>query len=268
MTLARGGSKGVPRKNLRYFNGAPLLYWTATEALKSEWIDTFVVSTDDDEIYDYCKRMEFGVLRRPAALAQDDTPTMPALKHAYDYMAAYCEHEFDIIVELRTTNPFKTAKQIDAAVEKLIATEADVVVGVEQVVEHHPSRLKTIENGCLEDIWEEPASGRRQDLKPPVYVRNGSFYILTREALNKGILFQGGKIVPYIMPKSVNIDTPMDFYVAERMMQDVIRSRDRERARGEYESGFRVDSDGVTSWRGHREVPAWMEQKDAGEVRA
>lgn len=262
VTLARGGSKGVPKKNLYPLNGIPLLEYTIREAAKSKWIDRYVVSSDDDAILNLARKIDIlaYVHRRDAHLSEDNTPTLPALRNAVKYVESLLG-EFDIIAELRCTNPFKTAKQIDGAIEKLIASDADVVVGVEQVFDKHPSRLKTInEEGYLEDIWPEPSSGRRQDLEPPVYVRNGSFYILTRQALDKGILFQGGKILPYVMPPSVNIDTMQDIKVAERLLQeDDIRSRDRISARGQQESSLRTYSTGIAEWSDYSQIPVGME---------
>jgi len=223
VTLARGGSKGVPGKNIRLIAGKPLLAYTIEEALKCTLINEYVVSSDDPEILAVAFECGAQVIERPAELAQDDTPHLPALVHALDWADDFYNTHFDIVVDLRCTNPFKTALDIDWAIKKLIKTAADVVAGVSKLDDHHPSRIKMIYNDRLHDVWPEPQSGRRQDLEQDVYIRNGSIYVVKAEILRAGYFFIGQDLIirPHIMPpeRGINIDTEIDFMLAEAMMR-------------------------------------------------
>jgi len=218
ITLARGGSKGVPGKNIKLLAGKPLIAYTIEAALKCALLDYYVVSTDSDEIATVAKYYGANVVLRPEHLAQDTTPTLPALLHALEYTENELNENYDIVADIRCTNPLKTAEDIDGAVNKLIRTSADAVIGVCKVEDKHPSRLKTIFRDRLVDIWPEPVSGNRQDLSPDVYVRNGSIYVVRRMALEEGIHIRlSDNVRPWVMPdeRSVNIDTEMDFLLAE-----------------------------------------------------
>jgi len=221
ITLARGGSKEVPRKNIRALGGIPLMAYTIREAKKCERLDEYVVSTDDFEIAEIAREYGAKVVMRPQHLAQDSTPTLPALVHALEVVEDGAG-DFDIIADLRCTNPLKLASDIDGAIDKLIRTNADAVIGVTLVEDGHPARLKRIFRDRLVDIWPEPKSGNRQDLRPKVYIRNGSIYIVRRAALEEGIHIKlSDNVRPWIMPleRSINIDTELDFKLAEVLVE-------------------------------------------------
>lgn len=223
ITLARGGSKSIPRKNIRDVAGKPLLAYTICEAHKCTLLDRYIVSSDDDEILAVAEQYGAEIVKRPCHLAQDDTPHIPALIHALEWAEDTENRIYDVVADLRCTNPMKLAIDIDMAIQKLIDTEADVVVGVSKLEDHHPSRIKTIVADRLVDVWPEPQSGRRQDLRPDVYIRNGSIYIVWADALRKGILNTGSdNIRPYIMPpeRGINIDTELDFYMTETLLKN------------------------------------------------
>jgi len=222
ITLARGGSKGVPGKNIRPILGKPLLAYTIEEALKCTLLTEYVVSSDDPEILAVAFKYGAVVIERPSHLAQDDTPHLPALVHALDWAEDFCNTRFDAVADLRATNPLKTALDIDMAIKKLARTNADVVVGVSKLEDHHPSRIKMIYEDRLVDVWPEPESGRRQDLKPEVYIRNGSIYVVRADNLRAGNYFIGEDLIirPYVMPpeRGVNVDTELDFMLVEMML--------------------------------------------------
>jgi len=160
---------------------------------------------------------------RPKELAQDATPTLAALLHALEYTEDRLDEHYDVVADIRCTNPFKVVYDIDGAIDKLIRTGADAVIGVCKVNDHHPSRLKAIFRDRLVDIWPEPVSGNRQDLRPDVYVRNGSIYVVRRAGLEEGIHIRlSDNVRPWIMPeeRSLNIDTPMDFLIAEAIVRN------------------------------------------------
>jgi CMP-N-acetylneuraminic acid synthetase len=218
ITLARGGSKGVPRKNIRRIGGLPLLAYTIMEAKKSKHLDEYVVSTDSPEIAAVAREYGARVVMRPPHLAEDSTPTLPALIHAIEEVEAEDNIYFDVVADLRCTNPMKTVYDIDGAIEKLVFTHADAVIGVCEVQDGHPARLKQIFRDRLVDIWPEPESGNRQDLQPKVYIRNGSVYVVQRLALEEGVHIRlSDNVRPWIMPleRSINIDSEVDFKLAE-----------------------------------------------------
>ena len=224
ITLARGGSKGVPGKNIKMLAGKPLIAYTIEEALKSTLLDHYVVSTDCDEITEVAKKCGANVIMRPKALAQDHTPTLDALLHALEYVERDQNEEYDIVADIRCPNPFKTVFDIDGAIDKLVRTGADAVIGVCKVEDKHPARLKAIFRDRLVDIWPEPESGNRQDLEPDVYVRNGSIYVVRQVALEEGVHIRlSDNVRPWVMPpeRSVNIDTNMDFLLAEALVNNV-----------------------------------------------
>jgi CMP-N,N'-diacetyllegionaminic acid synthase len=205
--------------------GKPLLQWTLEAVDKSRYIDTYVVSSDDSNILQLARAAWFGAntIRRPDELAQDNTPTLPALQHAVNYIEKGLGKQVDYIIEIRATSPLKTTADIDGCIERLIETGADSVIGVTALEDHHPARAKWLdEQGRIRDFIPENPSGRRQDLTPKAYVRNGTIYALKRDAVMgpNGKLFGHEFSLGYEMPaeRSVNIDTELDWKLAELLM--------------------------------------------------
>ena len=157
---------------------------------------------------------------RPEYLSSDTASSTDALQHGVDF----CEKDdgkYDIIVELMCTNPFKTSCDIDNCIQMLINYDADSVIGVSKVEEHHPARLKKIIDGKIVDFCVPEESGRRQDLTPHAFIRNGSIYVLTRKYLMiDKRRFGGDNSYAYLMPyeKSINIDSKYDLILANSMM--------------------------------------------------
>ena len=223
VTLARGGSKSVPRKNVRPILGVPLIAYTIAEAKRSRYVTRHLVSTDDEEIQRIA--ILYGAeapFLRPAHLAADKTPSLPALQHAVAWAEENEGEEYDYVVELMCTNPMKTVEDIDAAIEKLIATEADSVIGMSKLEDHHPARAKKIVSDRIVDFCVPEPHIARQDLRPEAYVRNGSIYAMRRDVLMiQGARYGTENSRPYIMPmeRSVNVDTPTDFLIAEILLK-------------------------------------------------
>ena len=218
---ARGGSKGLPRKNIAMLNGKPMLAYSIEEALKSQLINRYVVSTDDEEIRLAAEAYGAETIERPSHLALDDTPTWDALRHAL----LQCEEEdgeYDLIADIRCTNPLKTAKDIDGAIGKLIRTGADSVIGVAKLEDHHPYRIKRLFKDRILDFGgPEPDGFNRQDLKPDAYIRNGSIYISRRATFMEGVHIRGSdETRPWVMPpeRSVNVDTELDLLLVETLL--------------------------------------------------
>lgn len=218
---ARGGSKGVIRKNIRPVAGRPLIYWSIKSAIDSNVLDFFCVNTDDDEIAEVAFNCGAEVIMRPAELAQDKTPMLPVLQ----FVCAQAEAKlgkFDTIVLLQPTAPMREGKDIHNAVEAFHDnSNARSLVSVYQVDDCHPSRMYRIENGSLDKIYEEPAGSLRQDLEP-IFHRNGAVYICSRDLLMVDGLITCNRPIPYVMPKSrsANIDDEQDLAIADFLMTE------------------------------------------------
>ena len=221
--LARGGSKGVPKKNIRSLGGLPLIAWSIREGLKSRHITRLIVSTDCEDIARIAQEHGAEVpFLRPAELATAEASSNDCLQHAVRVLEAEEKQCYDYVIELMCTNPLKTVEDIDAVMEKLVSTGADSVIGLARVWDHHPARIKRIEDDRIVDFCvPEVLDSRRQDLTPPAYVRNGSIYAMRRDVL----MIQHRRYGtidsrPYIFPdeRTINIDSEIDWLVAERIL--------------------------------------------------
>lgn len=225
---ARGGSKAIPRKNIRLLGGRPLLVWTLQAAQRSGKLTRTIVSTDDPEIAALARAHGGEVpFLRPPELATDSAPAIPTIQHALRHVEAPPgEEQFEVVVMLQPTTPFRTASDIDGALEKLERTGAVSVISVVDVGGHHPARMKYLEGDRLIDppFCESHENQPRQELRA-MYLRNGAIYAVRREVLLAGS-FKGRDCRAWIMPpeRSLNIDTEHDFryaewLLAERMVQ-------------------------------------------------
>jgi CMP-N-acetylneuraminic acid synthetase len=214
ITLARGGSKRVPQKNVIDVNGKPLIQYTIDEAKKSEYIDNYIVSTDDEDIKMVCRELEQTYFDR--STAEDTQKSSDGLLEVLRVM-----DKPDYIVEIMCTNPLKTVEDIDGVIKKLDIMGVDSVCSVVRVWDYHPSRVKFIEGNKMVDVYPEVLESRRQDLTPPAYIRNGSIYAMTWEQINvKGSRYDKDT-VPYIMPeeRTINIDEPIDLELARILLR-------------------------------------------------
>jgi CMP-N,N'-diacetyllegionaminic acid synthase len=223
VTLARSGSKGVPGKNIRPINGRPLIAYTIEEALKSKLISDYIISTDSEQIAQVSRELGAEVpFLRPTHLAQDDSPSADALIHAVKAMEDLRGFKYDYVIELMVTNPFKTFRDIDKAVEMLSTSGADSVIAVKRVYDGHPARIKKIIDGKLQDFCvPEILESRRQDLSPPAYIRCGAIYALSRnEIIENGRRYGSDFSLAFELenPKSINIDDEFDLALAELIL--------------------------------------------------
>ncbi|MEM1177059.1 MAG: acylneuraminate cytidylyltransferase family protein [Acidobacteriota bacterium] len=223
---ARGGSKGVVRKNLRPVGGKPLVAHTVDAALAVQRrLAAIVVSTDDPEIAEVARGCGAEVpFLRPAELAGDRVPTVPVLRHAVDAMETRAGTTYDAVLLLQPTAPFRSAADIEAALDLLTENpEFDSVISVVQVFAVHPILMKRIDEHreLLPFGPEEREGTRRQDYDPPAYMRNGAIYLTRRAPLMESGSIWGRRICPYVMPeeRSHNIDSEIDLLVAEALWQ-------------------------------------------------
>lgn len=224
VTLARGGSKSVPKKNIKLLSGIPVVAHTIREALRSNLIDRYVVSTDDDEIQKIA--LSYGAecpFLRPAEFATDSASSVAALQHAVDWVEKEEGLQYDYVIELMATNPMKTVDDIDCCIKKLIDTGADSVIAVHRLDDHHPARIKKIVDDRIVDFCvPETLESRRQDLTPDAYIRSGSIYALRRNHLMvQGQRYGSAESRPYILSpeRAVNIDSEIDFLIAEQLFK-------------------------------------------------
>ena len=216
---ARGGSKGIPNKNIVDVGGSPLIKYTIDAALGSEMLTHCVVSTDSDEIADVAQSCGALVpFKRPNNLSNDKALLLPVMQHAVKFMEAKQGYQYDLVIMLQPTTPLRQAKDIDNAIKLLFDTNADSVISVVDVEGHHPLRMKRIVDGRLVNFIDQGHEDMRprQEL-PPVYIRNGAIYATQRDILMKKDSFTGMDSRAYIMPsdRSVNIDTHEDLLLAK-----------------------------------------------------
>ena len=222
---ARGGSKGVPRKNIRPVNGKPLIAYTIEVALAAQHLfHRVIVSTDDDEIAEIARAHGADVpFMRPADLAGDKIPTIPVLRHAVQFIEQQDDVRLDWVMLLQPTAPLRAVQDIEAALALAAEGGCDSVISVEQVFDVHPILMKRIEDGqLLPYCIEEKEGTRRQDYDPPAYIRNGAIYMTRRDVLiEKGSIW-GDFIRPYVMPeeRSADVDSEIDLKVIELLMQE------------------------------------------------
>ncbi|WP_139958080.1 acylneuraminate cytidylyltransferase family protein [Flavicella sediminum] len=222
---ARGGSKGVPRKNIKLLGKKPLLQYTSEIALASDLIDTLVLSSDDEEIMVVAKSLGIEVpFKRPMDLAIDTAPTLPVIQHALAYYKNL-GIEFEAVCLLQVTSPFRTVEFLNQAIEKFKKANTDSLVSVQKVPhEFNPHWVfEPNASGNLKiATGEEQIISRRQDL-PIAYHRDGSIYITkTNVILEQNSLY--GASVAYIeSPKEayVNIDTMADWKKAEVVLKQI-----------------------------------------------
>ncbi|MYM60754.1 acylneuraminate cytidylyltransferase family protein [Vibrio sp. OCN044] len=210
---ARGGSKGIPKKNIKLLKGKPLIFYTI-EAAKNSNLSRVVVSTDCNEIAEVSANYGVEVIKRPAELAKDETPTLPVLQHAVNKMA----DNFDAVMTLQPTSPLRNQADINEAIATYSADiEVDSLVSVVEVPHiYMPEKLMELDGNYLK-INEKIK--RRQEVSTK-YARNGAaIYITRKERLNDYIL--GGKILPYFMTKlnSFDIDDYEDWEIIERLIR-------------------------------------------------
>lgn len=224
---ARGGSKGVPRKNIRSVCGRPLITYTIEHARAAQHLFyRIIVSTDDEEIATVAREHGAEVpFLRPANLARDESPMIPMLQHAVDFIEKQDGVRMDWICLLQPTEPFRTVSDIEQCLRLGFAGGCDSVISVVRVFATHPILMKRIEDDVLLPFCVEEREGtRRQDYQPAAYMRNGSIYLSRRDVLMEQGSIWGQTIRPYVMPleRSVSIDTELDLKLAELMMSEQI----------------------------------------------
>ena len=224
---ARGGSKGIPMKNLVQINGKPLIHYSIKHAMNCDLIDKVIVSTDSEEIADYSRSIGAEVpFLRPKELALDHVLDHPVYEHALDFLEKEEIYKADIIVHLRPTAPYRKPIWLTESIETLIREENAHSVRSVSLVKQHPYRMFSIDKqGYLDPIMKskhpEPYLLRRQDL-PNTYYYN-CIIDVTRYSTIKGLKsMTGNKIYPYLINEDevVDVDTPLDLEIVRKVFYD------------------------------------------------
>ncbi|MBI4118598.1 MAG: acylneuraminate cytidylyltransferase family protein [Parcubacteria group bacterium] len=218
LITARGGSKGIPRKNVKELFGKPLIAYTIEAAKESKYLTRSIVSTDDEEIAAVSR--EYGAdipFMRPSELAQDKSTAMEVTQHALEKLRSDFGEVYDYVMILQPTSPLRTSEDIDNAIVLAVDTNADSVMSMKELDDFAPKKVKKVEDGVIAPYFEDEGkeSSRRQDLAK-MYKRNCAVYLTKTEYIQQGDLF--GKISrAYCMPeeRSVDINRPIDFEMAE-----------------------------------------------------
>jgi N-acylneuraminate cytidylyltransferase len=214
---ARGGSKGVPRKNLREIAGKPLIAWAIEAGRKSQYIDRLILSSEDPEIIRIAQSWGCEVpFVRPAELARDETPGIDPVLHALSALP----ERYDYIVLLQPTSPLRLAEDIDGCVETCLRHHAFACITVNEV-DQHPLWMYRLDDSrhLVPLIDGKSLPDRRQDL-PKVYILNGAVYVAQTAWLQQQRTFLTAETVAHIMPRerSLDVDTELDLKICASLI--------------------------------------------------
>ncbi|MBU1131457.1 acylneuraminate cytidylyltransferase family protein [Patescibacteria group bacterium] len=219
---ARGGSKGIPGKNIKLLGGKPLIAYTIEVAKKSKLITHLILSTDDAMIIEVSKKYGIDIpFVRPKELAQDDTKHLPVLQHAVNEMEKRLNIKFDYVIKLQPTSPLRLPKDIDGCIQALTDTDADSSMTMVEVSDNHPLKMKKIKDGRVTPFSLQEPEGLPRQFFPKAYKRSGACYALKRDNLILKNREYGDYMVPYLVPeeRSIDIDSEFDWFKAEWMIK-------------------------------------------------
>ena len=217
---ARGGSKGLKRKNVVDLVGKPLIAWTIEASLDSKYITKTIVSSDDKEALDISKEYGANVVRRPDDLSSDSATSESVIKHTIDYLESMGEM-FDIVILLQPTSPLRTSKDIDSAFEIMFNSDATAVISTSEFDNKILKTFIETPDGFLKGVSNnEYPFMRRQDL-PAVYMSNGAIYIIDVNIFNKNLSLITDRTASYLMPanKSFDVDSESDLLSIEKLIK-------------------------------------------------
>ena len=217
---ARGGSKGVPRKNLRPIMGKPLVYFSIKVAVSCNLVDKVVVSSDDKEILEIAKKFGAEPLVRPKSISGDEVTTEDVMTHAIKKLAKKGYFP-DYVMLLQPTSPFRESKDILGAIQTIIKDKSDSLISV---VPSHAFIWKNFSKGPNPINYDYKNRMRRQDLEPE-FKENGSIYITKTNLFLKNNNRLGGNISLFVMDelKGFEIDTISDFILIEHLMKESLK---------------------------------------------
>ena len=224
LITARGGSKSIPRKNIRLLAGKPLIAWTIEAALQSDGLSRVIVSTDDEEIAGVSRKWGAEVpFMRPAELAQDDSAHIPVLIHAIEWLEQVEGTTVDYLMLLQPTSPLRICQDIELAIELALDKNADSVISVCEASTHPYFTRRITSDGKLRDFVPKPDGYLRRQVLPPAYAWNGAIFLVRRDILIEKQTIETEHTYAYVMPpeRSLEIDTPWDLYLADLILSDL-----------------------------------------------
>jgi CMP-N-acetylneuraminic acid synthetase len=223
LITARGGSKSIPGKNIKSLAGKPLIAWTIEVALQCKELSRVIVSTDDEKIAEVARQWGAEVpFIRPAELSQDDSPHISVVLHTIHWLEeqeCFCP---DYIMLLQPTSPFSTSEDMQNVIQLAKDRHAVAVMSVCEAAKHPYKTYKIIENGTLEYFIPSDIGYKYRQSLPKVYEENGAIYLNNRLSLLQDQTFLPKGAIAYVMPeaRSLDIDTPWNFYVADLVLRN------------------------------------------------
>jgi len=219
---ARGGSKGLPGKNVKQLAGKPLIAYTIEQAKGSKYIDRVIVSTEDDQIAKVAGKFNAEVpFKRPKELAEDNSSMIDVLLHAVKWMEGEAKFKFDILVLLHVTTPLREADDIDKCIELLVDEKADNVFSVAEAYRNPYFNMVEVNAGNEVRLVKEGNFATRQSA-PKVFDMNSSIYVWWKDTFKaeKSLFLKKTRVYPMPRERSVDIDEPLDFRIAEMLLED------------------------------------------------
>ena len=219
---ARGGSKGIPGKNIKLLCGKPLIVYTIEAAMVAKSIDRVILSTDDPEIAEIAGKYNVEIpFMRPAHLAQDDSLAIDNYIYTVNRLNAENSTQYDEFIVLQPTSPFRTAADIDNAIELFHDKKADSVISVCEA--YHPPvwAKKVAPSGVLKDYFDIDIGNRNRQELEEAYMPSGAIFILKLSILKSIYSYYSDNTYAFIISpeRSIDIDTPLDFEFAEFLMR-------------------------------------------------
>jgi len=229
--FARGGSKGVPGKNVRMLAGSPLIAWAVRSANESRYISRVIVSTDDDKIAKAASAAGAEVpFMRPAELAGDRSPEWLAWQHALTEVRKRDAQPIDVFVSVPATAPLRSAADIDACIEKLLGSDADIVVTVKKAERSPYFNMVTLDgDGYARIVISGKGRMERRQDAPVVYDMTTVAYAARPDFVMRARGVFDGKVMAVEVPpeRAIDIDTELDFRIADFLMQERQRAGER-----------------------------------------
>lgn len=223
---ARGGSKGLPKKNIRRIQGKHLIGYTIEAALASKYIDKTIISSDDDQILAISRRYGADILKRPAILATDGASTESVVLHAILQLLDQ-GHEFELLALLQPTSPLRNSQDIDTAIKLLLAKRADALISVYESDFNHYKAMVLNKKGLLEGLVSREKIFKPRQGKLNLFIPNGAIYLCRVDKFLQDQFFLVDKTIHYLMPKerSLDIDTLEDL----KTFKEVLKKYDKNR---------------------------------------
>ena len=223
---ARGGSKGIPFKNVQLLNGKPLIAHSIEIGKKSKYINKIVVSTDDSQIKKVAIEYGAEVVDRPDTLSQDSSVVSDAIRYTVKYLEEEKQYKVDIIVLLECTSPIKSIEDIDLGIERVLKGEADTSAAFRETTPS-PNRLWRITSNLVEPYLKDANPFLSRQQQPVAYQLTGQFYVISNSILQQNpdsISILLGKVFPVISTTKyfIDIDNEMDFVIAEEYIKRMI----------------------------------------------